>query len=688
MVPKTLLTGLIVFWISFLLATISTHLGCFGSWIAYPLFFLLITIAVKAWFCLIRLICNFAEKTNRFRYYAFSLLTLTFLSVAGYVQWHFKPSQNITATVDSGMYFATAHTISSHGSYKMQVEWPSETPESLKNWWLGQNNSEAQRRIHPGPKYWNFMVGYFFLDQDKRSGSVANPFPQGYPTLLASALKVGGPPLAFGLNTIIHLVSSALLGLLAVQFTQRKEAGIVAFLMLFFPLSVWSANHLYAEGLLVFAWLSSVLAWSYRKKIPTVSGLLLGVSLGLSLLIKIDALLGMLSFTLILLDYRKHRKFVLIALTSFLLCAGWSMIGNTAFAVNYIKDTLYALWETAPSTRYPQTAIIGLLLIFIFVWIAVRQRFAHSRWIPNLSDRPPARFLRQLLPWLLITVFVYLYFIRPDPMHPDTFLFPGTGKEIRSYREETFFRLSWFFSPALLWLSLAGISFMVWRINTSWQIAFYICGLLSLLFFAYDIRCDPYQPYCMRRFATYTNPFLLIGIASGLIALFELKKLKAISSLLVPLFILSAVIFFVKGAQIQKVSEMEGLFDEISALAKELPDDGIILIPKRSRLSHFSAPLRFIFEKEIFNVRTQKRSNDYVETMQSYLSQSKRPIYLLTTSPVDFLGFPANDSILLDDGCFQIRYRPKNYDSPHSEEKEIEVRYYLFQISNTTCQKV
>jgi hypothetical protein len=682
MIPKFLLLCLVVFWGLFLCTNISVHAGLFGSWIAYPFFISLAVILIVVWQHLFRLICDLFKHFRYFKLNVFLLLLLATLSILAYGKWCFKPSENIMATVDSGMYFSAACSIANNSSYTMEVEWPAQAPESLKKWLLGQNYSEAQRRNLPGPKYWNFITGYFFIDQNARSGAVAIPFPNGYPTLLASTLKTGGPNLAFCLNTILHWATSALFGLLAFQYLKHPGAAFAVFLMLFFPLSVWSANHLYAEPLLSLAWLSSILAWSYRDKVPIMAGILTSTGPGLGLLIKIDALLGVIALILLLFEFRKRAQFTLSASVSFLLCAGWAAYSNASFARNYIKDTLYALWETSPIAQYPvMAALASMLALFILILISIKSgntQLAKSSHEKSLKTYSYAAL--KLTPWALVAIFIYLYFVRPDPICSDTFVFTGNDQVMRSYREETFFRFSWFFSPVLFWIGLLGTAFLSMRIKESWQIAFYSCGLFSLLFFSYDVRCDPYQPYCMRRFATYTNPLLLLGIVSGLTVLFELKKTKAMSFLLVPSLLLATAIFLIKDTRIYKVTEMEGFFEELSTLAQKLPDDGILFIPLRSQLSHFSAPLRFVFEKEVFNVNPDKRSEDYVNAMQTYLSTSHNPVYLLTTSPVDFLGFPVNNAELRTDSIFKTQYLLRNYKTPSQQEKDANIHYYLFKL--------
>ena len=690
MVPKILLICLTLFWSLFLCTNLSVYFGWFGSWIAYPVFFFLILLLVGSWFCLFHKVYDSIRNSKRFFLRVLLLSILTVVSTIVYIKGCFNPSQNIFGRFDSGLYFATAAHISTQGTHIMRADWPPQAPELLKEYWLGQNSAEAQRRNSPSPKYWNFIVGYFFLDQEELSGLVAIPFPNGYPTLLASALKIGGPSLAFCLNTIIHLTASALFGLLALHYLKQTEAAFAALLMLFFPLSVWSANHLYAEPLLILAWLSSILAWSYRDKMPIVAGMLTGAAPGLGLLIKIDALLGVLPLILLLFEFRKRPQFTLSALISFLLCAGWATCSKTSFTMNYTKDTIHALWETSLIIQYPgKTALISFLVLLSALITLNRKLIGkYLKVVPTRHSLTGySNLALKLFPWILMAIFVYLYFIRSNPTSPDTFVFAGNGKEIRSYREETFFRLSWFFSPVVLWVSLLGTSLMVARIKESWQIALYLCGLFSLLFFSYDIRCNPYQPYCMRRLATYTNPLLLLGIISGLISLFEIRKMKAVSFLLTPLLIFAAAIFFTKGIRIHQVSEMEGLFDELSILAQELPDDGTLLVPGRSQLSHFSAPLRFVFEKEVFNVNPDKRSEPYVNAMQSYLSTSHKPVYLLTTSPVDFLGLPITNQKRITDGFLKIKYTRRNYDTPYYKEKEVKIHYYLFELSTLASEQ-
>ncbi len=690
MVPKILLICLTFFWSLFLCTNLSVYLGCFGSWIAYPVFLSLILLLFGSWFCLFHKVYNSIRNSKCSFLHILLLSIFTVVSIEAYIKGCLNPSENIFGSFDSGMYFVTASHISAQGTYIMQADWPPQAPELLKEYWLGQNSAEAQRRNGPSPKYWNFIVGYFFLDQGERSGPVTIPFPNGYPTLLASALKVGGPSLAFCLNTIIHFTASALFGLLALRYLRQTQAAFAALLMLFFPLSVWSANHLYAEPLLILAWLSSILAWSYRDKMPIIAGILTGAGPGLGLLIKIDALLGALSFAILLFELRKRARFTLSALISFLLCAGWAAYSNTSFTKNYIKDTIYALWETSPIAQYPVIAALIFSFAMLIALTAINRKQI-SEYLNALQTKhlltSYLNLTLKLIPWILIAIFAYLYFIRPNPNSPDTFIFAGNGKETRSYREETFLRLSWFFSSIVLWISLIGSSLMILRIKKSWQIAFYSCGLFSLLFFAYDIRCNPTQPYCMRRFATYTNPLLLLGIVSGLISLFEIKKIKAASFLLAPLLIFAVAMFFTKGVRIHQVSEMEGLFDELSVLAQELPDDGIVLIPKQSFLSNFSALLRFTFGKEVFNVESDKYSKDYVYAMQSYLSASHKPVYLFSTSLVDCLGLPGKNQKKITDGFLKIKYTPRSYDTPYYKEKEIKIHYYLFELSTLVSKQ-
>ena len=659
------------------------HFGRFGSPIAYPTFSFLVLLLATSWSCLLLHVYNAIKLSKHFFLYALLLTAIATLSVFAYVKWCLNPSENILAAFDSGMYFSTAAHISNEGSHIMQANWPSQAPELLKEWWLGQNPAEAQRRDGAHPKYWNFIVGYFFLDQSERSGAIAIPFPNGHPTLLASALTVGGPYLAFHLNTIIHLTASALFGLLAIQYLKKAHAAFAALLMLFFPLSVWSANHLYAEPLLILAWLSSILAWSYRDEMPRVAGILTGAGPGLGLLIKIDALLGVLSLMLLLFEFRKRTRFAVSASASFLTCALWAAYSHTSFTGNYAKDTLLALWETSPiAQNFLAVVAVSLCALLLFL-ILLYKKSENSYLAKNQAKQlitNHSEIAFKLLPWILMVIFAYLYFIRPNPTSPDTFVFAGSGKEIRSYREETFLRLSWFFSPIVLWIGLIGSSLMILRIKKSWQVALYGCGLFSLLFFAYDIRCNPYQPYCMRRLATYTNPLLLLGVISGLISLFELKKMKIVSFLLTPLLILIVATLLVKGIRIHKISEMENLYSEVSTLAQKLPDDGILLIPKRSFLSNFSALLRFAFGKEVFNVESNKYSKDYVRGMQSYLSASQKPVYLLSTSRVDCLGLPEKNQELITDDFLNAKHTIRNYESPYCIEKEKKVHYYLFEL--------
>ena len=123
------------------------------------------------------------------------------------------------------------------------------------------------------------------------------------------------------------------------------------------------------------------------------------------------------------------------------------------------------------------------------------------------------------LPWagaaLTLLASGYAYFVRPKVgVEYDRFFFWPAGAFIRSYREDTFVRLGWYWQPWGLAWATAGVAALAFQLRAAWQKTFWLLGAGALCVLCYDLRNNPVQPYAMRRLVPAASPLLISAAAT------------------------------------------------------------------------------------------------------------------------------------------------------------------------------
>lgn len=583
---------------------------------------LLVGCFASLWLLALAMLCAEAARaltrtfaSGRFRGASFALSALAVAAGAALPFAYAPPGEPIFGAADQGIYLSSAIHLARTGSYQIEIPILRETPSALQPWVLGYEPAEAQRRNDAAPRFWNYHTGFVLDPQpeeppgnlEKPISSVAmlNPlFPPGFPLLLAAAYDVGGWKGLALVNRALTILAAAFLGLLANRWLPaRGVIGVCVFLVaLLHPLNLWMARSFFAEPAALCFWLLAMRAWAQRRMLgDTSAGLLAGAALAAGLYLKFDALLvGSLTGLVVLFTsgFRFRRTFLIAsAAVGFSALLAWWQFCWPTFSGN-----LTALRQS----RMLWLLALGGLLAGGWQWWKTSQRSSGPR---NRAGLRLERFSPFALAGGILLAAAYAYWIRPNPseVHADYFFFWPIDGLLRSYREETFFRLGWYWHPLGLAAAVTGVALLGFRLRFGWQKAFFWAGLISLGILSYDLRNNPLQPYAMRRLLPAATPWLVLGAAAfvplcaQVIVRSRGRERRSADRVRIGAALVGTAALLVGFAPINSHLNTEpakgnfsGLARQTSELAQLVPPRSIVVIRRNAPLATLAAPLRII----------------------------------------------------------------------------------------------
>lgn len=659
----------------FLAQCLGAMAGFFSPWMSFPLVaaFVLTLLSLTGTFALegIELLRKSAP-TNGVNWAAFAWIG-AFTSGAAAFLWCFPPpTERLLGGNDQGIYAAAAINLAQTGEYEMRAPLLRVAPKGLRPWILRDSPAEAQENRLTPERFWQYHTG-LLLQEQKFSAADAQgvaaiddrlspQFPLGYPVWLAAFHQAGGWPLMQRLNLFCIGASALLLGLV-MQRWLGPIAGLCAFLLtLLCPLHVWISRSLFAEPVVQMLFLLGIFAWSRRDGNAVRCGLLAG--LALSSLCKIDALpLAALGLCGVLVTWRENRFFTLAYLGGAAIGGGISMYALTSFGTGNLRGTASALvnsygWALAG------VALLGL----IGAWGVMRH--GHRRWLVITCSL------------ILLALASYASFIWPTTAHPSHYFYWPVQAEIRSYREETFLRLGWYFHPLGLLAMVMGICVLLLRSKEVWQRVFCLVGVATLIGLCFDIRNNPLQPYCMRRFIALSTPLIvaaIIALPSILGSRWQL--LQPTATVLLTLGMIAA--FAPIHQKINSASEYAGTRAQLETVAELIPKDAIVLTRKGGPLERFATPLQFIFGREALAVAPMRHSRFYEASLNDAVAKWKRTgqrVYILSERPGDNLDLFRAKLTPSGEGRFSTTHLSQAADRLTGVQQKIEFAFFLSEL--------
>ena len=581
-----------------------------------------------------------------------------------------SPSENLLGNHDQGMYLAAAAHLKTTGSHAMATDWIGQSPVEY-NRFLTKKISPSLKMESPSTiTNTGTQAGFYLMDDNGSSQYIQ--FSPGYPTVLAIFWNLGGYPIVLYSNVIICLICGLMLAIVCRHFIGIPGALTTWLLFLFCPLTLWSANHLYAEPTLLLLWLIALWALGFSKEYPLLSATLASLSIGAAFLVKIDALpLFILPLAYIAFI---HKDNSLRFRTTFLILSIASGILSVSFYLHYSKPyfefTLSGLFSR--HLLLALGSILSLGMVFFVGRVAIRRRFEsvgsqnagamqgricatpQKMRCEDASALPKKKLklstiiqtnAQRLCYGLAISIgliLIYFYFVRPQLGEPHMVFSDESGTTIESLREQTFYRLGWYFTP--LGLALASIGLVIafiWR-KRPVQLAFTGIALLFLLYYSYDLHCTPYQPYAMRRLFPFVVPALCFGIPFLIQSLpFKLCSPK-IKNLLILLITTILVPQFQQINQTLIIREnYKGLYQYLSTVSQKLPNDEPIFINGKGNAYLYGAALRYIFARNCILIYPDYRDRNYHELMDHFTGNENQSIYVLSAFPNDRMNLRA-----------------------------------------------
>ena len=600
-----------------------------------------------------------------------------------------SPSENLLGNHDQGMYLAAASHLETSGGHAMATDWISESPAEFKRF-LTKEISPSLKTESPGDvTNTGTQAGFYLMDESGSSQYIQ--FPPGYTTMLAIFWSLGGYPAVLYSNVIMCLLCGLMLAAVCRNFIGRSGALATWLLFLFCPLTIWSANHLYAEPTLLLLWLIVLWSLGFSEEFPRLSAVLASLSIGAAFLVKIDALpllILPLAYAFIGKDrcLRFRVTFLVLSVFTYILAAGFYL----HYSKPYFEFTLSGLF----SGRLFLGAICALLLSMpFFVGFAVTYRKFKSVGSQDKSAGATPKLLarikanaQRLCYGLAISIgliLIYFYFVRPHVPEPHRVFADETGTDIESLREQTFYRLGWYFTPFGLALASTGlIATFIKRIHPA-QLAFTGVALLFLLYYSYDIHCTPYQPYAMRRLFPFAVPALCFGIPF----LIQTMTAKLRSPKTAGLFILLLTAILLP--QLQQITQKliirenyKGLYQYLSTVSQKLPENERILINGKGQAYLYAAALRYIFERDCILVYPDYRARDYHTMADDLMANNDRSLYVLSAFPNDRINLRAEilSTQKLSDTLHTTYSGTETTGYPDNDVKPFELSLYLTEI--------
>jgi hypothetical protein len=526
----------------------------------------------------------------------------------------FRPHEYVLGGADAGVYLSIGAHIARDGSLIIQEPVLASLYPTLQDAFL---------RPLQNPVANHYLMPAFYVIGDV-PGEV---IPQFYPlhsVWLALAYSLSSSPVT-GVQAALLLSGLwALLAGLAVYLLVRRlfgwETAVLALYGLSFnALQIWFARYPTTETLtqyLLWAGLWAVAGWLGNQQPRRFWAILAGLALGQIFLVRID-MLFILPFPVLLglwlwVEGRTERADYLCF---FLPLAG--LVG---------QSLLHGLWLSRP--YFFDLFSFALRLFRVNWWLPLAATLAGLSFVLLLAHfrGELGRLARWQRPFLgvlivgLILLALHGWFIRPYSGPFPVWTDPYSTLVIPQPNQENLLRLGWYLSPLGVWLGVAGISLLLWRVERRTVLPLAV-GLFFILFYLWNVRANPHQIYVMRRFVPAAVPLIMVGTAVLLNEI--IRHTSPIRWLGPPLALLWLAGLLWAGQGFISQVDHHGLLPQLAAVDRQLDPGSVLLFNDQAAVGQgdfLGTPLQFIFGHHSLSLRLPEAadSSQLDETIRNW----------------------------------------------------------------------
>lgn len=563
---------------------------------------------------------------------------IAWLAVASWL--FFRPHETVLGAADAGVYVSLGASIAREGSILIQDETLAGLNEALFPVLL---RPLTDNPIAP----FYLLPGFYVIGEPP--GEITPQFYPLHPVWLAVAFAVvedmAAPAVATPAAIRAALLMNGLwatLGALAIYFTVRQFAGwetaaLALVALSLTALQVWFARYATTEMLTQYLLWSGLLGlghWLGGDGPGRLWALLAGVSLGMVFLVRVDILvilpvLALLAFWLLAGGRRAAPPGTL---GWFLAPLGLLIVHSIAHA--WLQSRPYFVVHSGLGLRLLQVnwaiPVTGAAAALAFLWLVRR---SEARLVAGYDHY--RRYALLALIGVALTLAVYGWFIRPVIGAPSlqSDFFSQTDVPLSDH--ENWRRLGWYLSPLGVWLGVAGVCLLIWRLNRRTALVLAIGALFSALYL-WSLRANPHHVYVMRRLVPAVVPFFTIAAAALVSWLARpagrdgppAKPHRLVLAAVLAIAWLGGLAWSARGFVSQ--IDHEGLTAQLDALNATLEADAVLIFFDGVPIGNgdfFGTPLQFIYGHRAFALRDPALlSADLVRAVEIW-HNSGRPVY-------------------------------------------------------------
>jgi hypothetical protein len=499
-----------------------------------------------------------------------------------------RPSEYVVGGRDPGAYVAAMSTIARTGGIVVT------DPVVLS---IPPEDVELFYRVRDRPDFsWSRFMG-FDLERPS-SGRVFPQFFHLFPAFGAYLFQAMGIRGALATPPVFGI-----LGTMAVFFAVRRLFGrgpalLTGILLGLNVIQVWFGRYPVSETMsqfLLFTAMLFILLWEERRS--DAFGALAGVSLGLSLLVRIDSALVVVPLLLYVLLRRLRGDLAwreaAPLLAGFGVLASHSGLHAAFWARKYVVDIATRRYWSQPAGVWLAAAVA------VAAVVVLAHRFG-PRAGPIL-ERHGGR-VRSAMMAALLAVAAYGYWLRPvlsawagadgnDEARaladPGVLLALGF-RQLAAHDAQSLVRLGWFVTPLGLVLGLLGLLAVLarWRPRYLFPV---LLGLTVSAFYLYKVRVWNDYPFALRRFVPVTLP-LLLALAAFLLARLAARG-GARRAVAAALALALAALFARDTARVVRYVDWRGSVRFVADVARRFGPGDVVVFEQPKSIHLLSLPL-------------------------------------------------------------------------------------------------